>query len=35
MREVEVDGYKYLLMDGRLIPILDENGDHVKADEVH
>lgn len=33
--EVIKDGHKYLLYKGKLIPIMDENGEHEKVDEVH
>lgn len=29
--EIIINGYKYLKFNGKLIPILDENGDHEKA----
>lgn len=31
MKEVIIDGYRYLEFRGKLVPILDENGDHQKA----
>jgi hypothetical protein len=35
VKEVVIDGYKYLDMDGILIPIVDENFEHVKAEDQH
>lgn len=33
---VEKDGYKYLkLKEDCYVPILDENGDHAKAESIH
>lgn len=29
------DGYKYLLINGKLIPIMNENFEHEKVEEQH
>jgi hypothetical protein len=31
--EIIIENYKYLILNGRLIPIMTEEGDHEVADE--
>lgn len=34
IEEVVIEGYKYLSYGGMLVPVLDENGDHEKEDDI-